>query len=104
MLEHLMRPLGILSLMTIANGVFEVLATNGDTHWGGEDFDQRTMAYFAKVFKQKYKSDMTTDKRSLQKLRREVERVKRVLSQQHQARVEIESLFDGIDFSEVRFA
>ncbi len=86
--------------LTIDNGVFEVLATNGDTHLGGEDFDQRTMQYFVKVFKTKYKKDMATDKRSLQKLRREVERVKRVLSQQHQARVEIESLFDGIDFSE----
>jgi endoplasmic reticulum chaperone BiP len=86
--------------LTIDNGVFEVLATNGDTHLGGEDFDQRVMAYFVKSFKKKYNKDLVTDKRSLQKLRREVERVKRVLSQQHQARVEIESLFDGIDFSE----
>jgi heat shock protein 5 len=86
--------------LTIDNGVFEVLATNGDTHLGGEDFDQRVMAYFVKAFKKKYNKDLGTDKRALQKLRREVERVKRVLSQQHQARVEIESLFDGIDFSE----
>jgi len=87
--------------LTIDNGVFEVLATNGDTHLGGEDFDQRVMQYFVKVFKKKYPGkDLSTDKRSLQKLRREVERVKRVLSQQHQSRVEIESLFDGIDFSE----
>jgi len=86
--------------LTIDNGVFEVLATNGDTHLGGEDFDQRVMAYFVKAFKKKYNKDLGTDKRSLQKLRREVERVKRVLSQQHQARLEIESLFDGIDFSE----
>jgi len=87
--------------LTIDNGVFEVLATNGDTHLGGEDFDQRVMQYFVKAFKKKYPGkDLATDKRALQKLRREVERVKRVLSQQHQARLEIESLFDGIDFSE----
>jgi len=86
--------------LTIDNGVFEVLATNGDTHLGGEDFDQRVMHYFMKLFKKKYEKDLGTDKRALQKLRREVERVKRTLSQQHQARVEIESLFDGIDFSE----
>ena len=86
--------------LTIDNGVFEVLATNGDTHLGGEDFDQRVMQYFVKLFKKKYNKDMGVDKRSLQKLRREVERVKRVLSTQHQARVEIESLYDGIDFSE----
>jgi heat shock protein 5 len=86
--------------LTIDNGVFEVLATNGDTHLGGEDFDQRTMAYFMKVFKKKTKKDMSKDKRAIQKLRREVERVKRVLSSQHQGRLEIESLFDGEDFSE----
>merc|ERR1712072_781774 len=67
---------------------------------GGEDFDQRIMAYFMKLFKKKYKKDMSKDKRAVQKLRREVERVKRTLSSQHQARLEVESLFDGIDFSE----
>jgi len=88
------------TLLTIDNGVFEVLATNGDTHLGGEDFDQRVMAYFMKLFKKKHKKDMSKDKRAIQKLRREVERVKRTLSSQHQARLEVESLFDGIDFSE----
>merc|ERR1712166_388923 len=88
------------TLLTIDNGVFEVLSTNGDTHLGGEDFDQRVMAYFMKLFKKKHKKDMSKDKRSIQKLRREVERVKRTLSSQHQARLEVESLFDGIDFSE----
>merc|ERR1740115_249319 len=88
------------TLLTIDNGVFEVLATNGDTHLGGEDFDQRVMKYFMKLFKKKYKKDMSKDKRSIQKLRREVERVKRALSSAHQARLEIESLFDGTDFSE----
>jgi len=88
------------TLLTIDNGVFEVLATNGDTHLGGEDFDQRVMAYFMKIFKKKHKKDMSKDKRAIQKLRREVERVKRTLSSQHQARLEVESLHDGIDFSE----
>merc|ERR1712078_74813 len=75
-------------------------ATNGDTHLGGEDFDQRIMKYFLKVFKKKHKKDMSKDKRAMQKLRREAERVKRALSTQHQARLEIEALFDGVDFSE----
>ena len=88
------------TLLTIDGGVFEVLATNGDTHLGGEDFDQRVIKYFLKVFKRKHKKDLTKDKRAVQKLRREVERVKRVLSTQHQARLNIEALHDGIDFSE----
>jgi heat shock protein 5 len=88
------------TLLTIDNGVFEVLATNGDTHLGGEDFDQRVMQYFIKMLKKKEGTDITSDKRSLQKLRREVERVKRTLSSQPQARVEIEGLYEGIDFSE----
>lgn len=67
---------------------------------GGEDFDQRVMQYFLKMLKKKNGADISNDNRALQKLRREVERVKRVLSTQHQARVEIESLVDGEDFSE----
>jgi len=88
------------TLLTIDNGVFEVLATNGDTHLGGEDFDHRVMQYFMRLFKKKHKKDLKTDKRAVQKLRREVERVKRTLSSQHQARLEIEALFDGEDLSE----
>merc|ERR1719395_363310 len=88
------------TLLTIDNGVFEVLATNGDTHLGGEDFDQRIMQYFIKMIKKKDGNDITSDKRAVQKLRRESERVKRALSTQHQARAEIEALFDGVDFSE----
>ena len=88
------------TLLTIDNGVFEVLATNGDTHLGGEDFDQRVMQYFMKMIKKKDGVDIQTDKRAVQKLRREVERVKRALSNQHQARLEIEALYDGNDFSE----
>merc|ERR1719364_428859 len=88
------------SLLTIDNGVFEVVATNGDTHLGGEDFDQRVMEHFIKVFNKKTGKDMSKDKRSLQKLRKEVEKTKRALSSTHQARLEIEALFDGEDFSE----
>merc|ERR1711935_818682 len=88
------------TLLTIDNGVFEVLATNGDTHLGGEDFDQRVMQYFIKMMKKKSQVDMSKDKRALQKLRKEVERVKRALSSQQQARLEIEDLSEGFDFSE----
>ncbi|KAG6551888.1 hypothetical protein Mapa_006504 [Marchantia paleacea] len=88
------------SILTIDDGVFEVLATNGDTHLGGEDFDQRIMEYFIKLIKKKYNKDIGKDNRALGKLRREAERAKRALSNQHQVRVEIESLFDGVDFSE----
>ena len=88
------------SLLTIDNGVFEVIATSGDTHLGGEDFDNRVIQHLLKVFKRKEGTDAGKDKRAIQKLRREVERAKRQLSTQHQVRVEIEGLFDGKDFSE----
>ncbi|XP_038826651.1 endoplasmic reticulum chaperone BiP-like [Salvelinus fontinalis] len=88
------------SLLTIDNGVFEVVATNGDTHLGGEDFDQRVMEHFIKLYKKKTGKDVRKDNRAVQKLRREVEKAKRGLSAQHQARIEIESFFDGEDFSE----
>merc|ERR1712217_767175 len=63
-------------------------------------FDQRVMQHFIKIFNKKHSKDMSKDKRSLQKLRREVEKTKRALSSTHQARIEIEALFDGVDFSE----
>ncbi len=88
------------TLLTIDNGVFEVLATNGDTHLGGEDFDQRVMQFFIKMMKKKSNVDISSDKRALQKLRKEVERVKRALSSQQQARLEIEDLAEGFDLSE----
>jgi len=88
------------SLLTIDSGVFEVLATNGDTHLGGEDFDQRVMDYFLKLYKKKTGKDVRSDARAVQKLRREVEKAKRALSSTHQTRIEIESFFDGEDFSE----
>merc|ERR1712050_806724 len=89
------------SLLTIDNGVFEVLATSGDTHSGGEDFDQRVMQHFMKAFQRRHGRDMSADKRAVQKLRREVEKAKRALSSTHQAHMEIEGLFDGIDLSEI---
>nr|XP_027107733.1 luminal-binding protein 5-like [Coffea arabica] len=88
------------SILSLDNGVFEVLATSGDTHLGGEDFDYRIMDYFVKLIKKKYNKDISNDKKALGKLRKECERAKRALSSQHQVRVEIESLFGGIDFSE----
>jgi len=88
------------SLLTIDNGVFEVIATNGDTHLGGEDFDRRIMDYMLKLFKKKAGKDASKDKKSIQKLRREVERAKRALSNTHQQRLEIEGFFDGADLSE----
>ncbi|CAL4955629.1 unnamed protein product [Urochloa decumbens] len=88
------------SVLAIDNGVFEVLATNGDTHLGGEDFDQRVMDHFIKLVKRRHGRDIAGDARALGKLRRECERAKRALSSQHQVRVEVEALFDGVDFSE----
>uniref|UniRef100_A0A2K5Z3E8 Endoplasmic reticulum chaperone BIP n=1 Tax=Mandrillus leucophaeus TaxID=9568 RepID=A0A2K5Z3E8_MANLE len=81
------------SLLTIDSGVFEVVATNGDTHLSGEDFDQR-------VYKKKTGKDVRKDNRAVQKLWRKVEKAKQVLSSQHQARIEIESFYGGEDFSE----
>ena len=88
------------SLLAIDNGVFEVIATSGDTHLGGEDFDNRLIEFFLKRFKAKHNVDISSDKRAIQKLRREVERAKRSLSTQHQVRVEIESLHGSYDLSE----
>merc|ERR1711959_101734 len=65
------------SLLTIDNGVFEVVSTNGDTHLGGEDFDQRVMEWFIKLYKKKKGKNISKDNRALQKLRREVEKAKR---------------------------
>jgi heat shock protein 5 len=88
------------SLLTIDNGVFEVIATSGDTHLGGEDFDRRIIDYMLKMFKKKHGKDCSKDKRAVQKLRREAERAKRALSNTHQQRIEIESFCDGKDLSE----
>jgi heat shock protein 5 len=88
------------SLLTIDDGVFEVLATSGDTHLGGEDFDHRVMDYVLKQFKKKTGKDAAKDKRSIQKLRMEVERAKRVLSKRPETKIEIDSFFAGEDLVE----
>lgn len=88
------------SVLVIDNGVFEVHATSGDTHLGGEDFDQRVMDHFLKIIQKKFGKDLRKDKGALQRLRREVERAKRALSSSHQVTVEVEGLVDGEDFSE----
>jgi endoplasmic reticulum chaperone BiP len=89
------------SVLTIDNGVFEVVATNGDTHLGGEDFDNRVMEHFIKLYKKKTGKDVRKDNRAVQKLRREVEKAKRTLSSEMSTRIEIEAFIDGEDFSEV---
>ena len=88
------------SILTIDDGVFEVLATAGDTHLGGEDFDQRVTDHFCKSFKKKNSVDIKTDPRALQKLKAEVEKAKRDLSSVQQVKIFIEGLIDGIDFEE----
>lgn len=88
------------SVLTVDNGVFEVLATNGDTHLGGEDFDQRVMEHLIKLFKKKHGKDASNDPKALGKLKREVEKAKRTLSSQMSSRIEIESFMDGVSFSE----
>ncbi|KAI9829160.1 MAG: ATPase with role in protein import into the ER [Thelocarpon impressellum] len=88
------------SLLSIDDGVFEVLATSGDTHLGGEDFDQRVINHFAKQYNKKNNVDVTKDLKSMGKLKREVEKAKRTLSSQMSTKIEIESFHDGNDFSE----
>eukprot|EP00461_Guttulinopsis_vulgaris_P000409 UN00409 len=88
------------SILTIDEGVFEVLATSGDTHLGGEDFDQRVMDHFIKVIKNKHSVDVSKDKRSLARLRREVEKAKRALSTDHSVKIEVEGILDGEDFTD----
>merc|ERR550519_3008619 len=86
------------SVLTIEDGIFEVKSTAGDTHLGGEDFDNRLVDHFLNEFKRKHKKDMSGNKRSLRRLRTACERAKRTLSASAQASIEIDSLFDGIDF------
>lgn len=88
------------SLLSIDDGVFEVLATAGDTHLGGEDFDNRVIEYFTKLYKKKTGTDVSDNLRALGKLKREVEKAKRTLSSQQSTRIEIESFEGGNDFSE----
>ena len=85
------------SLLSIDGGVFEVLATAGDTHLGGEDFDSRMVNHFVTEFRRKYKKDITVNKRAMRRLRTTCERAKRTLSSSTKASIEIDSLFEGQD-------
>ena len=86
------------SLLTIEGGIFEVLATAGDTHLGGEDFDSKMVDHFCLEFKRKHKKDLKTNPRALRRLRTACERAKRTLSTSTTAQIELDSLFEGIDF------
>ena len=86
------------SILSIDDGVFEVKSTAGDTHLGGEDFDNRMVEHFVKEFQRKHKKDISSNKRALRRLRTACERAKRTLSASAQANIEIDSLFEGIDF------
>merc|ERR1711937_238075 len=86
------------SLLTIDDGIFEVKATAGDTHLGGEDFDNRMVNHFVQEFKRKHKKDFTSNARAMRRLRTACERAKRNLSSSANASLEIDSLFEGIDF------
>ncbi|GAA5950095.1 hypothetical protein JCM21900_004596 [Sporobolomyces salmonicolor] len=86
------------SLLTIEEGIFEVKATAGDTHLGGEDFDNRLVTHFVAEFKRKNKKDLSTNARALRRLRTACERAKRTLSSAAQTTIEIDSLFEGVDF------
>jgi len=86
------------SLLTIEEGIFEVKATAGDTHLGGEDFDNRLVNHFVQEFKRKNKKDLSSNARALRRLRTACERAKRTLSSAAQTSIEIDSLFDGVDF------
>jgi len=87
------------SLLSIDDGVFEVKATAGDTHLGGEDFDNILVNHFAKEFRRRSKLDLTGSKRAMRRLRAQCERAKRTLSSAHNAVIEIDSLYEGEDFN-----
>jgi len=86
------------SILTLDDGIFEVKATAGDTHLGGEDFDNRLVDHFVKEFQRKHKKDISSNKRALRRLRTACERAKRTLSASAQANIEIDSLYEGTDY------
>ena len=86
------------SILTIDEGVFEVMSTAGDTHLGGEDFDNRMVTHFVQEFQRKHKKSISSNKRALRRLRTACESAKRTLSNSAQANIEIDSLFEGTDF------
>jgi len=88
------------SLLTIDSGVFEVIATNGDTHLGGEDFDNRVLDYLMKKIKKTHNTDVSKNKSAIQKLKSEIEKAKRTLSSSPQTTLEIEELVEGLDYKD----
>jgi len=86
------------SLLSIDDGIFEVKATAGDTHLGGEDFDNRLVTHFVQEFKRKNKKDISDNPRALRRLRTACERAKCTLSSSAQTSIELDSLYEGIDF------
>ena len=88
------------SLLSIEDGVFEVLATAGDTHLGGEDFDNRVIHHFVKLYEKKTGMNVSENPRAMSKLKRAVEGAKRALSSQTATKIEIEAFEGGKDFSE----
>ena len=87
------------TLLSIEDGVFEVKSTAGDTRLGGEDFDSRLVHHFSQEFKRKHKKDITSNKRALRRLKTACENLKKTLSSATQATLEIDSFFEGIDYS-----
>jgi L1 cell adhesion molecule like protein len=87
------------SLLTIDDGIFEVKATAGDTHLGGEDFDNRLVSWCLQEFKRKHKKDPSGNNRALRRLRTACERAKRTLSSSAETTIEVDALFDGVDFA-----
>jgi heat shock protein 5 len=88
------------SILSIDDGVFEVISTHGDTHLGGEDFDQRVIKFYMKLIEKKYNANIEKNKHAIQKLKKEVEKAKRVLSTNLEYTIDIPDLVDGVDFSE----
>ena len=89
------------TIMTIEDGIFEVKSTAGDTHLGGEDFDRRLMEHFMQDFKKKHKKDLSENKKAVRRLQTACEQAKKTLSSSTTATVEIDSLFEGIDYNSV---
>lgn len=86
------------TILTIEEGIYEVKATNGNSHLGGEDFDNRLVQYFIQDFKRKHKKDLSDNSRSLKRLKTACENVKRNLSTSTQTSIELDSLYEGIDY------
>ena len=94
----LSRNCTLCSVPKLTNLTLQVKSTSGDTHLGGEDFDNRMVNHFLTEFKRKHKKDIAANKRAVRRLRTACERAKRTLSASAQANIEIDSLFEGIDF------